>query len=340
MSIPPPATSTTSADVALEHLLATPQHFSFDAAMAVLEQVAGNRPLSDVIRFHTPAGLATPTSDIVSVDALPDGTFRVVTGFGGLTGHDGVLPRPYGALVDEQHRARSNALSAFLDMLAQRPRVQFAEAGTKYTARSIAGSDTLENSERPIAHALFALMGFTSRNEALRAGINPSYLLYFSGLIATRPRSAERLRTLLEEWTGAPVTINQFSGHWTGVPADQQSRLPGAGAGQFCQLGIDTVIGAKMWDMNARIEIRIGPLSLASYRSFLPQGSCHELLTCLVRTFIDDDVECVVRLGLKQAEIPPLQHDAIRLGADSWLPQPSNRFTDAFDAIIPVAQRV
>lgn len=323
---------------ALEVLIAEPARFTFDAAMALLERVTG-RPLAEIVHFHTAPGLVTPWSDILSVQPLENGTFDVTIGFGGLTGHDGVLPRPYSALADEQHRGRSPAFATFLDMLAQQPRAQFAKAGIKYTPASCASPATHASAREPIAQTLFALMGIDEAHALQRAGIDRRHLLYFSGLIATRPRSAERLRTLLEEWINAPVRIKQFAGQWLTVPAHEQSRLPGCSSGQYTQLGVDAVIGACIWDMNARIEIVIGPLSLNTFRAFLPEGQHHAMLTRLIRLFVDDEVECLVRLGLRRDDIPTARTGAVQLGSDSWLPHHAQRTADAYDVIFPILCR-
>ncbi|QDH16332.1 type VI secretion system baseplate subunit TssG [Swingsia samuiensis] len=334
-----PSTPALLENASLEELVQFPGRFSFDAAMALLQRLSGNRPLSEIVRFRTPPGLVTPNRDILNIEPQPDGTFDVWTSFGTMTGHDGILPRPYSALVDEEHRSRSPALSSFLDMLAQRPRIQFADAGTKYSAHSFAPTSTENKNERLLARVLFALTGFHSSDMVQRGQIDPRYLLYFSGLFATQPRSAERLRTILEEWMGTAITINQFSGQWISVPPQQQSQLPNASGGQFSQLGVDAIIGSHSWDLNARIEIQIGPLSLKDYRNFLPHGMYFTLLKSLIRIFIDDEVTCVLRLGLKKEDVPDFQFNSIHLGRDSWVPQKSKQKQDLFDTIIPISAR-
>ncbi|MCQ9154966.1 type VI secretion system baseplate subunit TssG [Acidomonas methanolica] len=323
---------------ALAALIEMPGRFSFDAAMALLHSATGV-PLSQSVRFRTPPGLATPWRDILEVRPLPDGTYEVTIGFGGLTGHDGVLPRHYSAMADEAYRARSPALAAFLDLLAQRPRVQFAEAGMKYTARAAIRAESGAGTACALDRALLSLIGVDPAKGVALAGFDTRHLLYFSGLLATRPRSAERLRTLLEEWVRAPVHVEQFVGQWISVPPDQQSRLPGPKAGQFSQLGVDAVIGACMWEMNARIEIVIGPLTLNDFRAFAPAGECHDSLAALIRFFVDDDVECVVRLGLKREEVPKARTETARLGIDGWLAQTAERTADAYDVFFPVSTR-
>lgn len=96
-----------------------------------------------------------------------------MTGFGGLTGHDGILPRFFSALIDGR-RVRLTGLSAFLETLAQRPRIPFAKAGTKYTARSISNSDTPENNEQLTTWAITCSNGISEpeRCSALSLGKN------------------------------------------------------------------------------------------------------------------------------------------------------------------------
>lgn len=320
---------------ALEALIATPARFSFDAAMAVLRDVSQG-DLARTVRFRAAPGLATPTRDILSVTCQADGTIDVVTGFGGLTGHDGVLPRAYTALVDDEYRNRAPALAAFLDMLAQRPRLQFAEAAGKYTPRALPdGSGPVARSDA-ITQALMAFMGFNGRRDAERAGVDARLLLYFSGMIAMRPRSADRLHTLLEAWIGEKVEVRQFAGAWVAVPEDEQSRLGQA----FSRLGTDAVIGSRLWDVNARIDVRIGPLGLAAFRRYLPSGGDHETLVRLIQLFVDDDVACIVTLGLKREDIPAAQLGASRLGADSWSARAIPAAHDAYDVTFPVERPV
>lgn len=127
----------------LETLLAEPERFEFDAAVAVLRQAAGrpgpagrgggpvHAPVHAPVRFRAAAGLAFVASDVAAAGRDAAG-FHLETGIIGLTGPSGTLPRPYTELVNAERRERSPALAEFLDLLAQRPIAAFAAAGVKY----------------------------------------------------------------------------------------------------------------------------------------------------------------------------------------------------------------
>ena len=112
----------------LENLLDVPSRFSFDAAIAVMMRASGQGEVGAAVRFQAPVGLAFASADILAVRSSPGG-FTATPGMVGLTGPAGVLPRPYTEIANAEHRQRSAALADFLDVLAQRPVAQFAEAG-------------------------------------------------------------------------------------------------------------------------------------------------------------------------------------------------------------------
>ena len=342
----------------VEDLLAAPAGFSFDAAVAVMMHAAGCGEPGDAVQLRASAGLGFPGADVLEVTKEGD-RFEATTALLGLTGPGGVLPRFYTELATGERRRRSKALGAFLDMLAQRPLAQFAQAPVKYRPALIAGAahasragtghasraGTGHASRREptgelsdgLRHVLLALTGHAAPEMAGRHDESTDALLFYAGLFAMRPRAADRLQVLLSDWLGTSVRVDQFAGHWARLAPDARSALPAAGKpGQFNRLGIDAAAGARCWDIQSRIEITIGPVDLPGFRSLLPNGALLPRLQALVARYLDGEIGFAVRPVLAAASVPALRlqgetSSAPRLGWNCWLPTAGPRANDAAD---------
>jgi len=310
----------------IERLKREPARFSLDQAAAV---VAPGRDPTE-IDFRTSPRLGAPGGEVSAV-APEEG--QITTPTFGLIGPGGVLPRHYTALVGAEARRRSTALHRFLDLLARRFTGLFVKAGAKYRPA---------RNPEPAERVLAAAAGLGTPHLVQRLATPLPALLYHAGALASRSRSAERLRGLLSEEAGVPVRIVEFAGGWVRLPPSEQSRLPRGGRKLGGgQLGVDVAAGAQIWDPSARFLIELGPLSLAQFQALLPGSPLHGRLVELVR----------LQLGLEQdfAFNPILAADAVpklalggaqgaRLGWTSWMTSPRPRKQDAAEAMLsPIA---
>jgi type VI secretion system protein ImpH len=83
------------------------------------------------------------------------------------------------------------------------------------------------------------------------------------------------------------------------------------------------VVGDEVWDQTARVRVKIGPLSLAQYKEFLPTGSAFEPLRALTRFFSNDEFDFEIQLILKRHEVPRCElgaeaENAPALGWTTW----------------------
>jgi type VI secretion system protein ImpH len=328
-------------------LLAEPKRFHFDAAIRILAGAAKTDDLAAAARFHTPPGLAFPPTDIARVDPPAEGRpHEVTTAVIGLTGASGVLPRPYTEIVTTALRNRSAALHDFIDMLSHRLVASFARAGVKYRiSRSAETAGTLgQSGPDRVAESLLAFTGYATPHLVSRLAVGADPLRHYSGLFASRPRSAEKLRALLSDWLGRQVEVVQFAGAWLSLALDQQTALAaGLKVGAWNRLGVDAAIGVRAWELHARIIIRIGPLDRASFEALLPDRAGLQRLVSLVRAFLGFEIGFAVNPVLAGPEVPPLHLDPAadppaRLGWNSWIPAPESpalglRRADAADAL-------
>jgi type VI secretion system protein ImpH len=313
----------------LERLKSVPQAFRFDAAVRLL--LAASKSSSrndDKIAFVSTPVLSQPIAEITEAE-LPEGRQRakLTTPMIGLIGPSGVMPRWYTELVAQAARAKSRGIVDFFDLLAQRFITAFAQAGAKY--RLHRSSETAPQQE-PIGDAVLAFTGFGTAHMAERLPAGPDVLRHYAGFFATRPRSADRLASMISDYLGRRADVIEFAGAWLMVPPDQQSRLPrGRVPGAFHELGLNLAIGTRAWDQQARFIVRVGPLNRAEFEALLPDRKRLRELVSLIRAYVGWEADFAINLILASTEIPALRMagagiaDAPRLGWTSWLPSPT-----------------
>ena len=305
----------------IARLLAEPWRFGFDAAVRVLMRLRRARDPGSAARFRTSPGMAYPAADIARArDDQPGQPPELSVTIGGLTGPSGVLPRMYTEQVVRQLRGRAEGLHAFVDMMGQGMLAAFAAAGIKYRAPRAAEQAHLGQQPDPHRESLLALLGEASPT-LRRPAHERETLLYFAGYFAAWPRSADRLEAMLSEWMGHPVAVDQFQGAWLTLPREQQSRLPrGRDKGQFARLGHDVAVGARAWDAQGRVQIRISGLTLPVFRALLPDQIDSGRLVGLARAYLGPAVEFSINPALRPEAVPALAlGKGARMGWDTWL---------------------
>ena len=332
---------------AAARLFAEPRRFRFDAAIRVLLRLGRSIDPAEVAEFRSQPGLAYPPADIPAIAPPAEGRqAKVTAAVMGMTGSSGVLPRFYTEVLTTTLRNRSHALHDFVDMLAQRTVAMFAHAGIKYRVNRAA--ETASNSPREhrdkISEALLAFTGYGTPHLVPRLTIGAEPLMHYSGLFASRPRSAEALGALVSDWLGRKVQVVQFAGAWLPLGRDQQTSLAlGRTPGAWNNLGVNAAIGVRAWDPQARIILRVGPLDRRSFDRLMPDQRGLQELVSMVRAFLGFEVGFAINPVLAGAELAPLLIEGTaspppRLGWNTWVPPPAPPLAgietpDADDAI-------
>lgn len=311
-----------------DQLAARPTAFDFFQAVRLLERLHPERavvgefvdPAREVVRFGTNPAIAFPPSDIASL-VMGDGSgpARMTVNFMGLVGHAGVLPYEYSLLATERRRAKDGALLAFFDLFHHRAISLFYRAWRKhrFTVEYEQGKE-----DRITSHALdFVGVGLESYRDKLP--FPDDALAFYAGLLALQPRGAAALELLLEDFFAVPAQVQQFVGGWYRLPEHDQCELGGEEPASM--LGRGAVVGDEIWDQQARVRIRIGPLSRARYQEFLPDGAAYEKVRALVKFFAHDQFDFEIQLVLTKEDVPGLvlgeeDEDApTRLGWSTWI---------------------
>ena len=287
-----------------------PEAFTFFQAVRLLQRelspestVGGFAdPAREGVRFTVSSSLAFAAGDVQDMDIDAEGRARVRVNFMGLVGHMGVLPMHYTLLIDPQAEAFGDpdAFRDFLDIFQHRILSLFYRAWERshfYVP--------LERREPDrVSPHLLDLVGLGSADLRRSVSAGGRNLLFYAGLLGVRQRSAMALRQLLEDYFDVPVEIEQFRGGWYRLSESAQCRIDEEADIGAAGLGEGTVVGDEIWDPQARVRVRIGPLSREDYDAFLPGGLAHDALRELAHFFSDGQFDFEVQLVLERNDVP------------------------------------
>ncbi len=305
-----------------------PCSFEFFQAVALLQRLRPDRqpvgrftnPEDEAVQFGASPALAFPASQIQQLDWTPDEPVRMQVNFMGLTGPTGVLPYCYSELLLDRLRSKDRALLSFLDIFHHRMISFFYRAWEKHR---FPATYALDEEEDLFTHHLRDLMGMGTPGLERRQAVPDEALLHYVGLLAMQSRSASALAAILGDYFEVPVEVEEFAGAWYDLAPGTECRMD-EDQSESQQLGGGAVVGDQIWDQQSRARIKLGPMSLAQYRAFLPDGDAFQPLRALVRLFINDGIDFEAQLILKREDVPRCQinlesETSPRLGWASWL---------------------
>ncbi len=304
-----------------------PFSFEFFQAIRILERLQPERkalgyfnsPRNEVVRIGAYASMSFPASYIQQAKwAAGDQPFLVVNFFG-LIGTMGVLPHFYTVLLMERLRVKDTGLRDFLDLFNHRFVSLFYRAWEKYHFGVAYERGALDAFSRN----MLDLVGLGTKGLQSRLALRDESIVFYGGLFAQRPRSAIGLEQVVSDYFDVPVKVRQFVGAWYKIDANTQCELDDWGYQVSRQLSVGALVGDEIFSNQSKIRLRIGPLSLAQYRQFLPDGSAYPALRSLVRFWAGDALESEVQLVLHRTSVPTCQlgdpdGEPPRLGWLSW----------------------
>jgi type VI secretion system protein ImpH len=335
--------------------------FDFFQAVRVLERLAperslvggANAPSAETVRFRSRLSLDFPPSAIYEI-ARPTPDFPVpamTVAFMGLTGPSGVLPRHYTELLLRLEREakghEKHALRDWLDQFNHRLISLFYRAWDKYRFyRAFERREFANREPDPFTLCLFSLMGLgtPSLRERLRitrrgsatepqgrdqphahvlGRIEDLSLLRYSGFFAHRPRNAVSLQALLSAYLRLPVEVVQFQGQWLRLEAANCTSLGSQARNNA--MGMNVIVGDRVWDVQSKIRVRLGPLTYEQFEAFLPdptgvpERKALFLLAQLVRLYVGPEMDAEFQLVLRKEEVPSCSFGPAKAGIGSRL---------------------
>jgi len=274
------------------------------------------RPSDEPVRLTQAPSLAFAPSTLAAFDPGNAHPPRLAQYFFGLFGPQGPLPLHLTEYAYERQRQHGDPTFArFLDVFHHRLLCLFYRAWAN--AQPAVSFDRPE--EDRFAVYVGSLFGLGMPSLWRRDAVPDLAKWHYAGRLVAQTRHPEGLQAILADFFKLPVSIETFVGHWLALDPQSQCRLGDSEATGL--LGETAVIGTRVWDCQHKFRLVIGPLRLAEYQRFLPNGASLTRLAAWVRNYIGDELIWDVNLILRKDEVPPLQlgSEINRLGWTSWL---------------------
>jgi type VI secretion system protein ImpH len=342
----------------VEALLHAAGRFDFFQAVRVVRRASNALPvgydqLPEVARFKSVPSLGFPATSVVAVRRCSEskGTraeLEMLVSFMGLAGPAGVLPAHYTRLLIDRVRQKDFALRDFLDLFNHRLISLFFRAWEKCHFPPAYEQSCLRHEKEDLFTAcLYSLLGFgtgylrTGAGGEKRLDFDTEALLFYGGLFCDQHRPAVGLEQVLVDYFDVPVHLEELRGRWLDLDEPDRSAFPDSSCpqGRNLQLGIDFIVGDRVWDIQSGFRIRVGPVTFADFRRWIPPGDALKPLCQLVRTYVGLGLEFDVQVILKGSEIPRCQlgneDNQALLGYTTWLlygPAEPDR-TDSWDPV-------
>jgi type VI secretion system protein ImpH len=301
--------------------------FGFFQAVTLLQRLSAaaspvggfSNPEDESVHFRVNPRLGFPASEIQTLEPSEKDPPEMTVNFMGLTGPSGVLPYTYSELILERSRAKDRTLAEFLDIFNHRAISLFYRAWQKPRFPVTYSNGKSDH----FTHYLLDLIGLGTEGLRDRQEIEDEALLHYTALLGMQARSAAALEQIIQDYFEVPAEVQQFTGGWYGLDTPTQCEMNDDESAS-CQIGFGAVVGDEVWDRQARVRIRLGPLSMERYGDFLPEGNSYDALRALTRFFSNQCLEFEVQLVLDRAQTPgtELDFDAanpVRLGWVSWV---------------------
>lgn len=298
----------------------------FFALVALLERLVSSDtrpgeagpPSAEPIRFRHDPSLAFATHDVSSVRPTDEGRYEVTTTFLGITG--AITPAPMHIAEEVLAEPDDRPLRRdFLDLFHHRLLSLLYRLVTRYDYPR----EYLTTVDDAWSNRVLALTGLDAWNTEVREALPRWRRLRLASLLATRARTAHTLELALadilgEEIEGARIAVEEFVGSWITLENDQRTKLGKQGS----RLGMDAILGERVFDRSGKFRITIGPLSQRVYERLLSEGDLHAVIREVVALVVPDPLAYELVLVLAEGAVPPLslgKSGGSRLGVNTWL---------------------
>ena len=335
----------------LEEVSSEPWSNNFHALVRKLEALSPHKPRVGIANrladecavFHQANQLGFVASAVQEIGPRTERSSSapladIEVNFMGLLGTNGALPLVYSDYIyarsngvphpdrveigREQisHNRRDTSLRDFIDVFNHRFIAFFHRAWV--SCRKTVSYDRPE--ECQFSNYIASFVGLNSEHLQKRSSLPDESLYYFAGHLANRTRHPSGLVAILSDYFCSAVELEENTGRWLELPADNLSSLGSEQSEGLLGDGIG--IGSKVWDKQLSCSLSIGPLSYQSYLGFsslkgeVKPDSSTAILTQLVTFYTNRELFVTATIILDREEVPaPELGSGVQLGFSTWL---------------------
>jgi type VI secretion system protein ImpH len=307
----------------ISKLIAVPRDFNFFQAIRILKRYLLFSKQPKKLLFKNASSAAFPAADIIKISS-----FELLVSFMGLTGQNGILPEHYSEVLLERLNQKDNTLADFLNIFHDRILHLFYDIwqlDKYYIAFETTAHFRNDGEQKAVVYDQTLRFINAASGQPKLASDNqllPEDLwLFYAGLLNFQSRPAASLKLILQDYFLLPISISNYAPEWVKIDEKDRTRLakyPAAHSG----LGIDAVVGKRIWHIQNRFNIQIGPINYKEFKRLLPNGDMLKALTALVRCFTGMEFDFSIVLVLQGSLVPKCtlnSKKSMRLGWNSWL---------------------
>lgn len=309
----------------IDRLFAQPYRFQFGQAIRIIDAWLGKDlidmdVLDHCVRFRSRTSMAFPASEIDSIEPqygidadgkpLPaDGRIRcigITSPLIAMLGSTGVLPGHFtDSVTAAHHRSSHTGQSAFFELVSHRPTVLF------YQAWSLSRWSYRHGGSRVLSHLPIALAIAGHSNVSTASSVPQTLPAMHAATVRRHTVTARMLASILSEYFGVPIAVEQFLRKWSRLPLAYQARL----GSPHLRADMLLTVGERIFEPGRWVRLRIGPLTKTQFDRFLPGQDCAKALPAVLALFPMEGLRFEVQLVLQAQDIAP-----IRLGGppSSW----------------------
>lgn len=265
-------------------------------------------PRAERVRFAQHVSLSFPSRTLADTSFDRSGRLRFAVSSMGLLGPAGPLPIHLVQIARRRgHPDHDGALIAFLDMFNHRM--------ISLLFRAHAVNRLTMSSERPEYNQYRRYISAAAGHEQ-GWGADDSLddaALYFAGRLCNQTRHPEGLVSILHRYFDCAVRIQEFVPSLVRIPEESWTRL--GGSPESASLGRSAFVGSVATEVQHKVRITLGPLTLSQYERLLPVLCCPgepptggiaaQRLGRWVSLYLGDSFDYEVELLLDREERPP-----------------------------------
>ena len=286
------------------------------------------RPADEPVRLGHKPSLDFAPSMLADVEMQADGRLKILGYFLGLYGPQGPLPLHLTEYVhDRITNARDSTLAGFTDIFHHRMLELFYRAWAN--ARPTVHFDRPQD-DRFATSYVAALVGLASPGLRNRDEWPDRAKLFFSGLLSGGTKTCSGLESLLREYLGLPLHIEECVGEWLPVERGELLRL---GDPATAKLGT-SVLGERVFCTQHKFRLVIGPIEVGSLLQYLPGSPSLGRLRDAVLNYLGLEYAWDIRFIVHRTRVPGMKLGQFgHLGWTTWS-APGREGADVGDVVI------
>ena len=314
-----------------------PFEFDFFLAVRRLECAYPDRPRvgyarhsrDDIVQFGQNVSLDfAPSALHAYTESAGTPSGRMMVNFLGLLGVNGPMPLPLTEYVHSRiHHHADKTLARFLDIFNHRMLSLFYRA---WACNQQTASFDRKNHDS-FGRYFGSLFGMGTEAFLHRDAIPDDAKLYYCGRLSNQAKNAEGLQSILHDYFGLPVTIQEFVGEWIKLPEEYcccLGKSPSNGT-----MGSTLIVGSRFVECQHKFRIVLGPMGFSDFQTMLPGSERLNHLVAWVKNYIGDELSWELNLVLDRMEVSKTRlGESGRLGWTVWLG--AKRFEKDVDNVV------